>query len=94
MSSRRIRVSLPAQVVQLIDPAGTNVSARVAEALVLELFVEGRISSGKAAELLGISKDTFRELLDERGIPYFQQTIEEVLEDAQVAASARSDPRR
>ncbi len=90
----RTRVSLPAQIVKLIDPTGTQTSARVAETLVLELFQEGRISSGKVAELLGISKDAFRGLLTERSIPYFRQTYEEVLEDAQEAASARSDPRR
>ena len=94
MPSRRIRVSLPAQIVQLIDPTGTQTSVRVAEALVLELFREGRISSGKAAELLGISKDTFRGLLKERGIPYFRRTYEEVLDDAREAASDRSHPRR
>lgn len=86
-----IQIELPDEIAQLLDPTGSNLDARVREALVLELFREGAISAGKAAELLGISQDAFRELHQRHGIPYFRQTIEEVLSDAEVLASARPD---
>ncbi|MBA2449791.1 MAG: UPF0175 family protein [Chloroflexi bacterium] len=63
------------------------------ETRVLELFREGVISSGRSAELLGISKDAFLDLLGERGIPYLDQTYEEILQDARVAAAARPQGR-
>lgn len=91
MGSGTVQVEVPAELAQLLDPTGADVAGRVREALVLQLFHQGAISSGKGAELLGMSKDDFRALLHERGIPYFQQTIAEVLQDAEVAASARAD---
>jgi predicted HTH domain antitoxin len=88
-----IQVELPPELAHLLDPTGANLGTRVRQALVLELFQEGAISSGRAAELLGISKDAFLDLLAERGIPYLHQTAEELLTDAQVAASARNSHR-
>ncbi|MEF8939138.1 MAG: UPF0175 family protein, partial [Salinivenus sp.] len=52
--------------------------------IALELFREERISSGKAADLLGISKAEFVDLLDQHGIAYFTETPKEL--DAQVEA--------
>ena len=55
--------------------------------IALELFRQDRISSGKAAELLDISKAAFIQLLARYDIPYFTETPEEL--DAQVAAVRR-----
>jgi predicted HTH domain antitoxin len=74
---------------QLLDPSETRVGRRVEEAVVLELFQQAVISSGKAAELLGITWDEFLQLLAKRQIPYFRQSIEEIVEDARVAAAHR-----
>lgn len=94
MMSGTVAVTLPEELTKLVDPSGVKVEARVREALVLFLFEHGTISSRKGAVLLGISWDGFLELLRERKIPYFQQTIEEVLEDAEVSASVRPDDGR
>ena len=48
------------------------------ELIALELFREGRISSGKGAELLGVSKLEFIHLLARREIPYFTESSEEL----------------
>ncbi len=58
-----------------------DVEQRVREWLALSLFTEGRISSGKAAELLGISRVAFPDLLNDRGIAYFDLTEEEWAEE-------------
>ena len=50
----------------------------------LALFWAQRCSSGKAAEIAGLSKVDFIDELDRHGIPYFTETPEEL--EAQVAA--------
>ena len=92
ISPKNVHVSLPAELVDLLKAGEGDVNVRVQQALVLQLFQEGVISSGKAAEMLHIAKDSFRSLLTERGIPYFHQTAEEVARDAEVASSAKSSP--
>jgi predicted HTH domain antitoxin len=45
------------------------------------LFVENRISSGKAAQLLNISRLDFLALLRRQGIPFVDYTAEEMAEE-------------
>ena len=56
---------------------------------VLELFQEGKISAGKAAEVLGLSKAQFIELLNDRKLPYLDADLKQ-LEREVVAAEAAS----
>jgi len=48
------------------------------ECLVIQLFRQGQITSGKAGELLGVGRAGFMALLRERGIPYVDWTAEEL----------------
>ena len=56
----------------------------VTEALALKLFEAGRITSGVAARLLSINRLAFLDLLHKHGIPYFNDSREE-LEKKQAA---------
>jgi predicted HTH domain antitoxin len=94
MRRKRTTLELPADLVDLLDAAGEDVSRGVEEALVVELIRKTRISTGKGAEILGITKDEMRDLMWEHGIPYFRQTFEEVLQDAEVAAAAADRAKR
>jgi predicted HTH domain antitoxin len=47
------------------------------EALVMDLFRRGRISTGKAMELLSLDRVSFARRAAELGIPYFQMTKED-----------------
>ncbi|WP_084604549.1 UPF0175 family protein [Desulfonatronum thioautotrophicum] len=51
------------------------------ELIAVSLFREGRISSGKGSELLGISKFTFIQLLARHGIDYFTENSGELTSD-------------
>jgi len=53
----------------------------VIEWLVLSLFKDERISSGKAAQLLGITRIEFLALLRRRGIAYVDYSPDEVAEE-------------
>lgn len=52
-----------------------------AQGSILALFTEGRISSGKAARLLNMSRIDFLALLREREIAYIDYTSEELEEE-------------
>lgn len=58
-----------------------EIERRVNEWLVLSLFTEGHISSGKAAWLLSMSRVGFLQLLHTRGINYLNYTAEELAEE-------------
>lgn len=55
-----------------------DIEHRITEWLALSLFTEGKVSSGKAANLLGISRIQFLDLLRIRGIAYINYTDEEM----------------
>ena len=48
---------------------------------VLGLYLEQRISAGKAAELMGLGKREFVRLLARKGVPYFDYTDKELGEE-------------
>ena len=62
-----------------------DIQQRVKEWLVLSLFTEGRISSGKAASLLAINRLDFLALLRQRGIAYLDYSEEEWAEEVKAA---------
>jgi predicted HTH domain antitoxin len=58
-----------------------DVQNHIEEWLVLSLFTQERISSGKAAQLLNISRMDFLKLLKHYHINYFNYTDEELNEE-------------
>jgi predicted HTH domain antitoxin len=58
-----------------------EIQRRITEWLVLSLFTEGHISSGKAARLLNMSRIEFLALLRARGIAYINYTPDELAEE-------------
>jgi predicted HTH domain antitoxin len=58
-----------------------EIQLRISEWLVFSLFSEGKISSGKAGKLLGITRIEFINLLQSRGISFINFTEEELAEE-------------
>ena len=87
--TRTLMVELPEGVVQLLGPTPQDAARHLAELAYVELFRQGELSSGWAAEKLGISKDAFRELLSSHDVPYIDMTEEELRRDVEVAMSLR-----
>lgn len=63
----------------------SEVQQHLTEWLALSLFTEDRISSGKAAQLLGITRSEFLALLRTRGIPYLDFSKQELAEEIETA---------
>ena len=82
MMETTFEVRLPTPLLRLgLDK--DEVQHRITEWLVLSLFVEDRVSSGKAARLLNISRVAFLDLLRARGIAYVDYTPDELAEEFQ-----------
>ncbi len=68
--------------IQLNLPDGLQVSQfELSVLFAAKLFEEGLITSGQGAEMVGLSKRAFIELLGKYNVSIFQYDIEEIEED-------------
>ena len=81
-----VNLELEEDLVALLHQLNQPVQHAARELIVLELYRRGAISSGKAAELLKISRSEFIHYASRLGIPYFALT-----EDEWEAERARSE---
>jgi len=72
-----VRLDLEEDLVVLLHQLNQPVQRTVRELIVLELYRRGIISSGKAAELLEMSRWEFIHHASYLGIPYFAMTEDE-----------------
>lgn len=80
MTETTFQVRVPTPLLQFgLDQ--NEIQRRLVEWLVLSLFAEGHISSGKAARLLNITRIEFLALLRARGIAYINYTPDELAEE-------------
>lgn len=79
-----VQVTLPRELLFESGLSLQEASAALLRAFVLSLYRQDRISSGKAARLLGVHRLAFIRMLAEENIPYLDYTPEE-LEDEIVA---------
>jgi predicted HTH domain antitoxin len=80
-----LTVDLPEVVVRLLASTTEEAALRLKELALIELFRQGEVSSGWAAEQLGITKTDFLDLLYRHGVPYFDMSEDESLEQLQAA---------
>lgn len=73
-----LKVPMPRQALLVSGLSKEQVAMSMLETFVLALYKQDRISAGKAAQLLGISKFDFIRILATHGIPYFNFTPEEL----------------
>lgn len=80
MSDVTVQIHIPSTLLQF----GLNqaeIQRRIGEWVVLSLFTEGHVSSGKAARLLNLSRVEFLALLRSRGIAYLNYSPDELDEE-------------
>jgi predicted HTH domain antitoxin len=72
-----ISLDLEEDVVALLRQSNQPVERAARELIVLELYRRGAISSGKAAQLLGMSRVEFIQYASRLGISYYTMTEDE-----------------
>jgi predicted HTH domain antitoxin len=72
-----MQLELGEDLVALLHGLNQPVEEAARELIVLELYRRGKISSGKAAELLGMARVAFIQYSGRLGIPFFSMTDDE-----------------
>jgi predicted HTH domain antitoxin len=63
---------LDQDLVELLEELQRPAKKAARELIVLELYRQGEVSSGRAAQLLGMEREGFIRYASEQGIPYLQ----------------------
>ena len=84
MAETTLEVQVPSELLQFGIDQG-EVQRRVNEWIVLSLFSESQISSGKAARFLGISRIEFLATLRRHGVAYINYTPDELVDELAAA---------
>ena len=74
MGTQRLEIDVPVDVLAGIDAEQLTSLAR--EALHVKLYERGLVSSGRAADLLGITRWDFLDLLGRYGVSYLDENID------------------
>ena len=82
-----VQVELGQDLVDLLEELHRPVRESARELIVLELYRQGEISSGRAAELLGMQRGEFIHYASARGIPYLQLSGEELRREVEDSRS-------
>ena len=80
MAQTSFSVDIPGNLLNL-GIGQDEIQRRISEWLVFSLFSEGKISSGKAGKLLGISRPDFIQLLKTSGIAFINYSEDEIKEE-------------
>lgn len=75
-----LTLEVPEELVSLIG-SSEAAATRAKESLVLDLLREGRISQGKAAQLLGLTRYDILDLMAQHQIPSGPATAEEMRQE-------------
>jgi predicted HTH domain antitoxin len=88
MDTVTIPVELPRDLLVALNVPAARMGEKTREWMTLELYREQLISAGKAAEVLGLTKSQFIDLLAQRDIAYLDLTATELAEDVHAATAA------
>ncbi|MDQ2086072.1 UPF0175 family protein [Herbivorax sp. ANBcel31] len=94
MNTIKIELEVPEALAGYVDIKNPEYQRKVKELMLYELIKEGKISFGKAAEILEIDKMSLITSLGSLGISYFENDIEEVVEDANNARKVMGENNR
>jgi predicted HTH domain antitoxin len=78
MNTLTLEVPISSDLLLALGSSPARAVEQVKEFSVLGLYHERRVSAGKAAELLGLTKAEFVRLLARKGHPYLDYTAEEL----------------
>jgi predicted HTH domain antitoxin len=73
-----VTLKVPQEAIRLFGNDAAHFGREMFEAAVVQWYDEGRISSGKGAELLDLSRAEFLELLSRHNVTPFQYSAKEL----------------
>lgn len=81
MSSGTVKVPIPKELKDIFNVGEDEIGKEALKSIAIELYREGKISMGKAAEIAGVSKIEMMGILREKEVPlqYSEEDLEEDL---------------
>jgi len=78
---QRVTVELPDESLRVLGEDKAQIANEMLTAAVLQWFQQGRLSQGQAAEMLGLKRGPFLDLLYEHRVSPIQMSVEDLEED-------------
>lgn len=88
MNTIKIELEVPEALIGYVNIKDLAYQRKVRELMLYELINEGKISFGKAAEILETDRLSLITSLGKLGIPYLDYDVKEVIADADNASKA------
>lgn len=79
--SKQVTVEVPEESMRVLSEDAARFGREMLVAAVLRWFEEGRLSQGQAAEMLGLRRGEFFELLYEHKVSPVQMSVEDLEEN-------------
>ena len=89
MTTRKVEIDIPEAIVQYTVLLDKEALLKRNAMLVYPYIQDGSISHGKAAEMIGIGKMDLIVLYGKMGLPYFDESDEELEDDIDAIKSIR-----
>lgn len=81
MTIHTINIELPSDILLTLNESEKELKKRIKFSLAIQLFVQQKITLGKAAQIAEMSRFEFETLLSESQIPISALGLEDVLQD-------------
>ena len=83
MTSQTIHLDLPSDILLTINESEQELKKRIKFSLALQLYVQQKVTIGKAAQIAEMSRLEFESALSESKVPISTLGLEDVLKDIQ-----------
>lgn len=97
MKTARLNIDISEDVYSTLEIGGytkAKLEKNAKQNLAISLFSEGTLSFGKAAELAGMTKWKFMDLLREKKIPFYEPAEDEISEEYKLAHKIAEEMKR
>ncbi len=83
MNTQEISVKLPSDIFLTLNETEEELKQNIKISLAIRLYLLKKLTIGKAAQISGLSRYEFENLLATQNIPISNLTVEDVLKDSQ-----------
>lgn len=82
MKTQTISIDLPADILLTLNETENELKKDIKHSLAVQLYIKGKLTIGKAAQLAELSKYDFECLLSESNIPISNLDLDDVINDS------------